>query len=222
MDAKVGRLLGGLGLVLTLAGCGVGREGPMAISPRFTPTGKSDAVTVMGSGTPITLLPVVDKRADTETIGQNSEESPPISIKAPSAQIVELVTTALTRQLTAAGYTMAPSSAVNLNVELSQFFVDEGNVYRGTVVLKVNVVKDGSTTTFVVTGSAKRWGASLSEANYNEVLSDSLVNAAQDLVKAPGFQAAIGGLQDPEAPAASPDAAPASVQMSAPGAAPAH
>lgn len=216
MEAKVGRFLGGLGLALMLTGCGVGPEGPMTITPRFTPTGRNEASTVSGSGVPITLLPIVDKRADTETIGKNSEDSPPIAIKASSAEVTTLVMTALTRQLTAAGYTMAPSSAVNLNVELTQFFVDEGNIYRGTVVLKVNVVKDGATTTFVVTGSAKRWGASLSEANYNEVLSDCLVNAAQDLVKAPGFQAAVAGLPDPEEPKAAPEAGPSAVQLAAP------
>jgi len=220
MQSLAGRGLVGLGLALALVGCGVGPEGPMTITPRFTPTGKTETVAVVGSGIPITLLPIVDKRADPTTIGKNSEESPPIPIKASSAEITNMVMTALTRQLTAAGYTMAPSSPVNINVELSQFFVDEGNIYRGTVVLKVNVVKDGNTTTFVVTGSAKRWGASLSEGNYNEVLSDCLVNAAQDLVKAPGFQAALGGLPDPEAPAAAPADGPSAVQMSAPGKAP--
>lgn len=210
MDFSVSRYVLGLGVALSLVACGRGPQGPIAMTPSYTPTTKVELGVVKNSGVQLSLT-VVDQRPIKDAVGKKSDEQPPVTMQATSADVTRVITEALSRELTAAGFNVAATGGAVLNFTVLEFWVDEANTYSGTARLKVDVVKDGATaTSLTVTGTAKRWGASLSPENYNEVLSDCLVGAIQDLIKSAEFQAAVvpGGAPAP-APAAAAPAAPA-------------
>ncbi|MHB8419384.1 MAG: hypothetical protein ACYDCL_15005 [Myxococcales bacterium] len=82
-----------------------------------------------------------------------------------------------------------------LKGELLTFFVDEGNTYQGTVRLRLTLTgaQGNVLWTGIALGRSKRFGHSMSEENYNETFSDSIVDAAADLLKNRGFLRAAGG-----------------------------
>jgi uncharacterized lipoprotein YajG len=169
---------------------------------------------VKNSGIQLSLA-IVDQRPIKDAVGKKTDEQPPVTVSATSADVARVISTALARELTGAGFVVVATGGVVVNVTVLEFWVDEANTYRGTARLKVDVVKDGApATSLTVTGTAKRWGASLSPENYNEVLSDCLVNAIQDLIKSTEFQTAVAS---PAAPApAAPAPAPAAPAAPAP------
>jgi len=209
MSFTVSRYVLGLGFALSLVACARGPQGPIVMTPNYTPTSKVELGVVKNSGIQLSLA-IVDQRPIKDAVGKKSDEQPPVTVNATSADVTRVITTALTRELTGAGFVVVAAGGVAVNVTVLEFWVDEANTYRGTARLKVDVVKDGApATSLTVTGTAKRWGASLSPDNYNEVLSDCLVNAIQDLIKSTDFQTAVApAAPAPAAPAPAP-AAPA-------------
>lgn len=82
---------------------------------------------------------------------------------------------------------------VIISGEVVDFFVNETNTYESTVTLRVtardaagNVLWSG-----VTGGSATRFGRSYEAENYYEVLSDSVLEAAYNLMSSPKFEAAL-------------------------------
>ena len=227
MDLSVSRYVLGLGVALSLVACGRGPQGPIAMTPAYTPTSKVELGVVKNSGVQLSLT-IIDQRPIKDAVGKKSDEQPPVTMQATSADVTRVITDALTRELIAAGFNVVPTGGVVLNFTVLEFWVDEANTYRGTARLKVDAVKDGApATSLTVTGTAKRWGASLSPENYNEVLSDSLVAAIQDLIKSAEFQAAVVPGGDPAAAAApaapaAPAAGPPAPAAPAPAPAAAH
>ena len=183
---------------LLLTACHHGPDGPLNMAPRYTPTSKIGLGVIQNSSTQLTLQ-VVDQRNRGDLLGRNSEESPPVEVHASPADVTKFVTEGLTREITGSGYSIVPQAPLGFTITILEVWGEEVGTYKGSVRLKVDVTKNGAVVdSFTVTGNSSRWGASLSEENYDEVLSDSLVNAIKNLITSPNFQKALA----PEAVAA--------------------
>ncbi len=77
--------------------------------------------------------------------------------------------------------------------EVRQFFVEETDTYRANVVLHLTVRSSAGTALWDgnVSGSASTFGRSYSMENYDQVLSDSIIDATATLLKDPDFRSAV-------------------------------
>lgn len=77
--------------------------------------------------------------------------------------------------------------------EVRKFFVREGGSYDGTVVLDVNVSDSSGKVLWkgTVWGTNETFGRSYHLDNYQQVLSDSLIDAANNLLKNPALRSSI-------------------------------
>ena len=89
----------------------------------------------------------------------------------------------------------ADKETVTVSGELQSFFVTEKDTYVGDVTIKIKVTNRAGTVlwTGMANGASKRWGRSYSADNYNEVLSDSVMEAAYSLLKNQRFMDALAG-----------------------------
>ncbi|HVY25390.1 MAG TPA: hypothetical protein VHB79_02520 [Polyangiaceae bacterium] len=178
----------GLAALLSLAAC---REpGPLVISPLYAPSTKINFGVVRNTGAQLTLA-ITDQRPTPNAVGRSTEDRL-TSIEASPPDVVNFVGAAFWQELTAAGYSLTASGSVLINVTILELWVEEANTYQGSTRLRVDIVKNGAlATSLTVTGAAKRWGATLAPEIYNQILSDCLLNAIQDLVKSNDFQTAV-------------------------------
>lgn len=184
--------LASLLLILSLGMCACGARGPYPISPRYTPTSSPELGAVRTTNSTLVIQAVVDGRSDVNSVGHTTESSPARKISAPQAKVVNLVGYAFTRELRSAGFRVEGTGDVHLTITILELWVEEDNTYNGSARFKVDIAQAGKPVrSLTITGSAKRWGSSVSEENYNEVLSDSLVSALENLLKSRDFHGAI-------------------------------
>ena len=141
------------------------------------------------------IAPVTDKRENAALIGQNRKEQTPRQVTTPD-DVSAFVTNRMKALMVAAGLKVVDSGGTAiLKTELRQFFVDETDTYQGEVILRVTLTDpDGSVLwSGLSSGAAARRGRSYRADNYYETLSDSLVGAAQQLIRNRGFRKALAG-----------------------------
>lgn len=81
---------------------------------------------------------------------------------------------------------------VVLSGELRKFFVTEDSVYRGVVGLRLDVMKaDKIAWSGLIQGSNTRFGRSYKLANYQETLSDAVIDAVVHVVEDANFVRAV-------------------------------
>lgn len=183
-------------LALTLlAGCA--QETPLLNQPlAWTPTQTLDlGVTQKSSGTPaaVRIETFGDTANDPKLVGENLEHAAPRLVT--TADPVNGFVTQHLRQLFAqAGY---PSGGANadrvISGQVSKFFVSEKDNYSGSVVLNVTVSDRNGKVLWQGTawGSNQTFGRSYHLDNYQQVLSDSLVDAANNLLKSQALREAL-------------------------------
>ena len=88
---------------------------------------------------------------------------------------------------------VSSNGTVILKAEVLQFFVDESETYRGDVRLKVTLINSSGNTlwTGITSGASIRFGRSFSAENYDETLSDSLVEAVRNLMQNANVRGAL-------------------------------
>jgi hypothetical protein len=137
---------------------------------------------------------LVDTRQNPTLIAQNTEKPDKPRQVTTSSDVGAFVTEHLKDTLRAGGLnTVDAAGDVTLSGEIRQFFVNEVNVYRGEASLVLHL-KDSTGKeiwTGVVAGDAERFGRSYRADNYYEVLSDTLLRAAHNLLASPEFHAAL-------------------------------
>ena len=143
-------------------------------------------------GLHVRVLPFVDKRKEKD-VGANTEErwARPVTT---DDDVAAFVTGHLGEVLQGAHVDVTDSGANRLlKGEVVTFFVNEENTYSGTVLLRVTVTDAHEHRLWEGTavGHSHRFGHSMSEENYDETFSDSLVDAVADLLKNQSFQRAV-------------------------------
>ncbi len=136
-----------------------------------------------------------DNREDPALIGENRENADEGTILkvTTSDSVAEFVATHMKTVIGDLGIDVADEGAAAvITGEIKKFFCLEENVYQSEVLLKIKVAKDGETLwAGVAGGSSKRFGRSFKAENYNECLSDALLDAVVNLFKVDKFRQAL-------------------------------
>jgi len=137
----------------------------------------------------------VDARKQPSLIAENREDTIPKPVTT-SGNVGEFVGSHVRQILDRAGLNTVDSDGdVIVTGEVSDFFVEETSLYKGTVALHMTVRNRAGATLWSgsASGSATRFGRSYSQENYYEVLSDALINATTTLVQDWDFRRALAG-----------------------------
>ena len=142
----------------------------------------------------IQIEPLVDSRQNPTLIGQNTEKpDKPLSVTT-SSDVPEFATEHLKDTLKAAGLSVVDNGGdLILMGEIRQYFVAETNTYHGELSLVLHLKNRAGKELWSgsITGDAERFGRSYRADNYMEVLADTLLKAAHNLMTNPGFHDAL-------------------------------
>jgi hypothetical protein len=160
-------------------GCNKGGGGPVTVPLEFRPEHSDPLTGSLNAGdVRVYVEPTVDKRPEKDTIGKNIENTTPVPIYSSGKTPGEFVHDVLENSLKDFGVNVveAPETADRLiTIELTQFFVEESNNYRGEVKATVIVKDKGGRQLYrgQIGGDGKTFGRSLNKENYQQVLSDA-------------------------------------------------
>jgi hypothetical protein len=144
---------------------------------------------------PIQFETFQDVRDDKEAIGENREEDTPKPVT--TADDVGTFVGSHVRELfdKAGLKTVDSHGAVTIKGEVRQFFARETTTYKAMVAIHMTVVgRDGVTLwSGIASGDATRFGRSYKLENFEEVLSDAVVNAVSSMLQSADFQKALSG-----------------------------
>ena len=147
-------------------------------------------------GRSLTLVPFTDGREQPALIGENREKRSNL-LPVTTREDVPAWVTARTREFLASlGLPLrapeAEASGLVIRGEVVSFFVAEGDEYLGDVRLRIQVLKDGETVwSGQAMGAADHSGRSYKLENYQETLSDSLLQAWVSLFRSQTFLKAL-------------------------------
>lgn len=179
---------------IVLAGCA--QETALLNKPlAWTPTTTLDLGVTQGHGTPATVRfeTFSDTASNPATVGENTEQATPRLVTT-ADPVGPFVTQHLQQLFAQAGYASGGDKADRvISGEVQKFFVREGNDYDGSVELNVTVSdRDGKVLWHgTAWGTNQTFGRSYHLDNYQQVLSDSLINAADNLLKDPALRSSL-------------------------------
>ena len=189
--ARVAALLTFSMAAIVLGGCA--QETPLLNKPlAWTPTTTLALGVTQSRGTPATVRfqPFTDTAANPTLVGENVEQAPTRQVTT-ADPVGPFVTQHLQDLFAQAGYSSGGANADRvISGEVSKFFVREGGSYVGSVVLTVTVCDRGGKVLWqgTVWGTNETFGRSYHLDNYQQVLSDSLIDVADNLLKTPALR----------------------------------
>lgn len=137
---------------------------------------------------------LADNRENRGLIGQNIEKTPR-NVTTPD-DVSAFVTDHMKSLISRVGIDVVDSGGTAmLKGEIKQFFVDETEIYKGDVRLRLTLTNPAGEILWTGTtrGAAIRFGRSYRAENYYETLSDSLIEATYHLVQDADFRKALAG-----------------------------
>lgn len=163
---------------------------------QWKPTSELKLAAMQMAQTPIQFETFQDARADKEAIGENREDDAHPKPVTTRDDVGAFVSAHMRELFDRAGMkTVDSNGAVTIRGEVRQFFVRETGTYKGEVAVHVTLVgHDGKTLwSGLASGEATRFGRSYKLENYDEVLSDALVNTVSSMLQSAQFQKALAG-----------------------------
>ena len=160
---------------------------------QWKPTSQLKLGAMEMSQAPIQFEAFQDIRANKEAVGENLEDDKPKPVTT-TDDIGAFVSSHMRELFDRAGLkTVDNNGAVTIKGEVKQFFVRETSTYKSEVAVHVTVVGRGGETLWsgLASGDASRFGRSYRLENYNEVLSDAIVNAVSSMLQSAEFQKAL-------------------------------
>lgn len=157
---------------------------------------ESGAIDLTGMGQArIYVKPLTDNREKASLIGENREDSKAKPVTT-SDSVAAWCSERLGAVLGQFGLNVTDSEGeadLIITGEVRRFFVTETNTYEGDIGLKIDVVnRKGKVIWSGITGgTATRFGRSYKAENYYEVVSDSFLDAIQNLFKNEAFKSAL-------------------------------
>jgi hypothetical protein len=166
---------------------------------KWTPTqGLADMGAVDVSGTllaaKIHVDTFIDTRQDPKKVGENLENAAKPLPVTTADDVAAYVTGHFRETLRSAGVNVVEGPGdITLGGELSQFLVTETNTYRGELHLLIHVKNPAGKEIWsgVILGGSERWGRSYKAENYYETISDTVLNAAHNLLTNAAFHEAL-------------------------------
>ena len=162
---------------------------------QWRPTSELRLGTVQMTQTPIQFEVFQDTRDNKQAIGENQEDDKPKPVTTRD-DVGTFVSKHMRELFQRAGInTVDSDGAVIIKGEIRQFFARETSTYQSEVAVKLTVVsRDGRTLwSGLASGDATRFGRSYKLENYDEVLSDAVVNTVSSMLDSAQFQAALSG-----------------------------
>ena len=165
------------------------------VSLQWKPTSDLDLGTVQVTQSPIQFEAFQDARQDKTAIGENQEDNKPKPVTTPD-DIGAFVGKHMRELFQQAGLKVVDTDGtVIIKGQVEQFFARETSTYKSEVRVRLTVVsRDGKTLwTGLASGDATRFGRSYKLENYEEVLSDAVVNTVSSMLQDTNFEAALSG-----------------------------
>jgi hypothetical protein len=141
--------------------------------------------TLKGTPAAVRIEAFNDTASDPKLVGENIEQATPRPVTT-ADPVGAFVTQHLQQLFAQAGYPSGGADADRvISGEVSKFFVSEKDTYSGSVVLNVTVSDRTGKVLWqgTVWGANQTFGRSYHIDNYQQVLSDSLIDAANNLLK---------------------------------------
>jgi len=185
------RLVAGLSLAALVA-CAA-RPPLQNVSLQWSPSADATFGAVQASDHKFSFATFKDMRQQPELIAENREKATPLQVTTKD-DVGVFVATHMRQMFERAGLTTLDSGGdVVVSGEVQQFFVEETNTYKASVVVRVAVRNTRGRVLWAgnVSGSASTFGRSYSMENYDQVLSDSIINATVTLFKDQSFRSAV-------------------------------
>jgi hypothetical protein len=183
-------------MLLAIALCAYAKTSLLEHVPlQWTPTSQLQLGAREMSGATIQFEPFQDVRDNKEAIGENFEEDTPKPVTT-SDDVGAFVSKHMRELFDRAGLkTVDTGGAVTIKGEVKQFFVRETNTYQGEVAVHITLVDRTGKTLWngAASGDANRFGRSYKLENYDEVLSDAIVNTVSSMLQSAEFQNALSG-----------------------------
>jgi len=135
-----------------------------------------------------------DARQDPALVAENHEKTDKVRPVTTSSDVAAFLTDHLRETLQHAGLSMVDGAAdVSISGEIRQFFVTETSMYRGEVSVLLHVKNSAGKEiwTGVIGGAAERFGRSYRLDNYQETMSDMVLQTAYNLLASSGFREAL-------------------------------
>jgi hypothetical protein len=161
----------------------------------WKPTSQLKLAAMEMSQAPVQFETFQDVRDNKEAVGENDEDDKPKPVTT-TDDVGAFASTHMRELFDRAGLkTVDSGGAVTIKGEVKQFFVRETSTYKSEVTVHVTVVgSDGQTRwSGLASGDATRFGRSYKLENYNEVLSDAIVNTVSSMLQSADFQKALSG-----------------------------
>jgi hypothetical protein len=162
---------------------------------QWKPTSELQLGTTQMSQSRMQFLPFQDTRSNKEAIGENDEDDKPKPVTT-SDDVGEFVGTHMRELFNRAGMKTVDSDGdILIKGEITQFYVRETSTYKSEVGVHLTVVNRAGATLWagLASGDATRFGRSYKLENYNEVLSDAVVNTVSSMLESAQFQGALSG-----------------------------
>ena len=174
---------------------GCAQQTPLLNKPlAWTPTNTLALGVTPTHGTPATVRfeAFSDTAADPALVGENVEHTPTRQVTT-ADPVGPFVTQHLQELFAQAGYSGGANADRVISGEVRKFFVREGSDYDGSVILDVTVSDRSGKALWHGTawGTNQTFGRSYHLDNYQQVLSDSLIDAANNLLKTPALRASL-------------------------------
>jgi hypothetical protein len=141
-------------------------------------------------------LALVDAREDKAKVGENVEKAGAAIAVSTKDDVPAFVADRLRFVFGKVGLDFATTAGDSkVTLELRRFFVTEKDTYEGEVMVKVTVAGAGGKVLYegMASGGSTRFGRSFKPDNYNETLSDSIIDLVKKLVASGDFMAALRG-----------------------------
>ncbi|HTV80683.1 MAG TPA: YajG family lipoprotein [Steroidobacteraceae bacterium] len=191
MKLRIGLML----LAMTLGGGASAAKLLENVSLQWRPTSDLELGTVQMSQATIQFDNFTDARENKTAVGENIEDKQPKPVTTQD-DIGAFVGKHMRDLFQHAGFKVVDSDgAVIIKGEVVQFFVREESTYKSEVRVRLTVVnRDGKTLwNGLASGEATRFGRSYKLENYDEALSDGVVNTVSSMLQDSNFEAALSG-----------------------------
>jgi hypothetical protein len=163
------------------------------VSLQWKPSADASFGVVQSSAHKFSFESFKDVRSQPQLIAENREKATPRTVTTKD-DVGAFVTTHMRQIFDRGGLTTVDSGGdVVVSGEVRQFFVEETDTYKANVVVHLTVRSGAGATLWEgdVSGSASTFGRSYSMENYDQVLSDSVIDATSTLLKDPNFRSAL-------------------------------
>lgn len=175
-----------------LAACA--SQAPLQNVPlKWAPSADANFGVVQASAHKFSFQSFKDTRQQPQLIAENREKATPRTVTTQD-DVGAFVTTHMRQVFERGGLATVDSGGdIVVTGEVRQFFVEETNTYKANLVVHLTLRSSSGAALWEgdVSGSASTFGRSYSMENYDQVLSDSIIDATTTLLKDRDFRSAL-------------------------------